>query len=69
MGRNGNTTLRALLSPNEVSAIIGASVGTLAVWRCVNRYNLPYIKVGRSVRYRPEAVEAFVVEREHGKTA
>ncbi|MBV5330655.1 MAG: helix-turn-helix domain-containing protein [Chlorobium sp.] len=53
-----------LLSPAEVSAILGVTVETLSVWRCVNRYpSLKYVKVGRSVRYRREAVDAFVTER------
>ena len=35
-------------------------MSTLAVWRCTGRFNLPFVKVGRAVRYRREDVEAFI---------
>lgn len=49
--------------PADVSEMLRVSVGTLNVWRCTGRYRLPYIKVGRSVRYRRSDVEAFVASR------
>lgn len=52
-----------LLTPKETSQLIGVGNDTLAVWRCNKRYNLPYIKVGRLVRYRLSDVEAFLSER------
>lgn len=33
--------------------------GTLAVWRCIGRYNLPYEKIGRLVRYRKSDLRRF----------
>lgn len=33
---------------------------TLAVWRCTKRYALPYVKFGRTIRYRRKDVEAFI---------
>ena len=53
-----------LLSPAEVAQLLGINTDTLSVWRCTKRYpTLKYIKVGRSVRYRQEDVEAFLAER------
>jgi len=53
-----------LLSPAEVAQLLGINADTLSVWRCTKRYpTLKYIKVGRSVRYRQEDVEAFLAER------
>ena len=49
-----------LLTPIETSAMLGLSVETLNVWRATNRYKLPYVKVGRLVRYRPDDVTAFI---------
>lgn len=49
-----------LLSPIEVSEYIGVPVTTLAVWRCTGRVRLPFVKVGRGVRYRREDIEAFL---------
>ncbi|MFT6510804.1 MAG: excisionase family DNA binding protein [Parvibaculaceae bacterium] len=56
-----------LLSPKTVSDILGVTVGTLAVWRTTNRYNLPYVKSGRLVRYREQDVEAFIASRVCGE--
>lgn len=54
-----------LLSPNQVSKILGVSKQTLAVWRCEKRYPLTYIKVGNRVRYRPADVERFMRQSTH----
>ena len=55
-----------LLTKEEVSSILGVSVGTLAVWRTTKRYNLPYVKSGRLVRYRQEDIQAFINSRIQG---
>ena len=49
-----------LCSPAEASRILGVTPHTLAVWRCENRYSLPYVKIGRLVRYRRADLEAFI---------
>jgi excisionase family DNA binding protein len=54
------------MTPEEVAEYLGVSSETLNVWRCTKRYNLPYIKAGRLVRYRMEDVETFVVSRLQG---
>ncbi|HHJ39136.1 MAG: excisionase [Methylothermaceae bacteria B42] len=54
---------KKLLSPEEAAAILNVAPGTLMVWRCTGRYNLPYVKVGRLVRYRMEDIEAFIESR------
>jgi excisionase family DNA binding protein len=43
---------KALLSEKEAAQHLDVSEGTLSVWRSTGRYNLPFIKVGRKVRYR-----------------
>ncbi len=58
---------QVLLTKERVSEILGVSVGTLAVWRATKRYNLPYVKSGRLVRYREEDVQAFITSRLHGE--
>jgi len=57
-------TLSRLLTPEEVAKLLGTSAQMLAVWRCTQRINLPYVKVGRSVRYREDAVEQFIRDNE-----
>jgi len=54
------------MTPEEVAEYLGIASETLNVWRCTKRYNLPYIKAGRLVRYRVEDVETFVVSRLQG---
>ncbi len=48
-----------LLSPEQVSSVTGLSVETLAQWRS-RKQHLPYLKVGRRVRYDPKDVEAYL---------
>ena len=55
-----------LLTKEQVSDILGISVGTLAVWRTTKRYNLPYVKTGRLVRYREVDVDNFINSRLQG---
>ena len=53
-----------LLTPEEVAARLQVSVGTLSQWRFHKRVALPYVRVGRVIRYRPEAVEEFLRQGE-----
>lgn len=52
--------LSNLLSPSEASAILGVTVGTLAVWRSTKRVDIPFVKIGRSVKYRPEDLQEHI---------
>jgi excisionase family DNA binding protein len=56
-----------LNTPEQVAEYLGVSIETLNVWRCTKRYNLPYVKAGRIVRYRMQDVEAFVASRMQGE--
>jgi excisionase family DNA binding protein len=56
-----------LLTTDEASEFLGVSAGTLAVWRCVARYRLPFIKIGRNVRYDESDLVAWMESRKvHG---
>ena len=57
------STLSKLLTPEQVAEALGVTPHTLAVWRCEGRYELPYIKTGRLVRYLTEDVQAFIQSR------
>lgn len=41
-----------LLTPTEAADLLRTTADTLAVWRCTGRNAIPFVKVGRSVRYR-----------------
>ncbi|MBZ5644479.1 MAG: helix-turn-helix domain-containing protein [Acidobacteriia bacterium] len=56
--------MQPLLTPRQASEILGVTVGTLAIWRCLHRYDLPYKKIGRLVKYEQEAVAAFIDRRD-----
>ncbi len=56
----------SLVDEKRAAEILGVTPQTLAVWRCVGRYPLPYVKIGRCVRYRVEDLEAFVESRRVG---
>ena len=56
-----------LLTRIEVAEILGIKPDTLAIWSCTKRYDLPYIKVGRYVRYRYSDVEKFLNSRKQDR--
>lgn len=39
------------LTDKQVSQVLGVKTSTLSVWRSIGRYNLPFSKSGRLVRY------------------
>ena len=49
-----------LLTPKQAAEYLGVKENTLAVWRSVKRYQLPFIKIGRSIRYRVSDLEQFI---------
>lgn len=51
--------LRDLLTPDQVAAITGLSKETLAQWRSQRR-GIPYLKMGRAVRYDPADVQQYL---------
>jgi excisionase family DNA binding protein len=59
----------ALLTPAQAAKYLEVAEDTLSVWRCVGRYNLPYVKVGTRVRYRKEDLDAWITKRRRGAEA
>lgn len=56
-------TANRLLTTDEAAQILNIQPKTLTYWRCVKRYTLPYIKVGKSCRYRRSDIDAFIESR------
>ncbi|NMG53609.1 helix-turn-helix domain-containing protein [Aromatoleum aromaticum] len=52
-----------LLDDKAAAAILDVSPGTLSVWRSTGRYALPFLKVGRKVRYRRADLLAWMESR------
>lgn len=60
---------RDLIDEQQAAIVIDVTPGTLSVWRSTGRYKLPFIKVGRKVRYRRADLEAWLEERTHSNGA
>ena len=50
------------LSIEDVEAIYGFSVSTLAKWRMQNKY-LKFYKIGKYIRYRKSEIESFLLSQ------
>jgi predicted site-specific integrase-resolvase len=60
---NHRQALHTLLTPEQVATALGVTPHTLAVWRSEGRYDLPYVKSGRLVRYLVDDVNTFILAR------
>jgi hypothetical protein len=47
----------------QAAEVLAVKATTLAVWRSTGRYNLPYLKVGRLVKYRISDLAEFLARR------
>lgn len=52
-----------LLNNEEAAGYLGVAPNSLAVWRTTKRYPIPYVKVGRLVKYRVADLNAFLESR------
>jgi len=49
-----------LLTEDEAAALLKVQPATLATWRVRGHPDLPFVRVGRCVRYRPQDIAAFI---------
>ncbi len=56
----GVGTASALLTEDEAAVLLKVQPATLATWRMRGRPNLPFVRVGRCVRYRRQDISAFI---------
>jgi hypothetical protein len=52
-----------LITPEEAAAFLGATPALLAKWRCSRLVPLPFVKLGRMVRYRVGDLREFIALR------
>ncbi|MFT7087838.1 MAG: excisionase family DNA binding protein [Rickettsiales bacterium] len=65
--KNLNMNLSSqLLTRKEAAEVLGCKENTLAVWATNKRYNLPFYKIGRLVKYKLSDLENFVLQNQHG---
>lgn len=56
------------VSAEQAAAVLGVKTSTLAVWRSSGRYNLPYTKSGRLVRYLIADLAQHIADRTYAHT-
>ena len=49
-----------LRSCEYAAEFLATTPGTLAGWRCTRVVEIPYVKLGKAVRYRQSDLDAFV---------
>jgi len=59
----GSLITRDLLDEKAAAAFLQLAPGTLSVWRSTGRYGIPFVKVGRRVRYRRADLENWLERR------
>lgn len=50
-----------LININEVSQFLGISINTVYSW--VNQRRIPYVKIGRLLKFDRRDIEAWIIER------
>ncbi|MEZ5399234.1 MAG: helix-turn-helix domain-containing protein [Bryobacteraceae bacterium] len=56
----------ALMTVNETAAYLRLAPWTIRHWVCQKK--IPYVRLGRSVRFRRKDLDRFVNQNLHGKT-
>ncbi len=52
-----------LVDETIAAAMVDVAPGTLSVWRSTGRYGIPFVKVGRKVRYSRKALAEWLESR------
>lgn len=55
-----------LATQEEAAALIKINASTLQKWRSTGENNIPFVKIGRSVRYRVSDLKAYVERHVRG---
>jgi excisionase family DNA binding protein len=55
-----------MMVAQEAAEYLGVKASTLATWRCTRRHPLPFVKVGKKVRYRKSDLDKFLQHRTKG---
>ena len=62
------SVLNNLISPATLAERLGTTERSLSEWRIKGR-GPKFIRVGRGVRYRPEAVDTWLLAQEYASTS
>lgn len=56
-----------LLTPEQAAQYLAVSPRTLAKWRSTGENNIPFIKIGKGVKYSPDDLKAYVESHTRNK--
>ncbi|MBR1605134.1 MAG: helix-turn-helix domain-containing protein [Alphaproteobacteria bacterium] len=54
------TITPTLLSTEDAAIYLGISARTLETWRCKQRYDIPYVRIGSVVRYKISDLDDYI---------
>lgn len=57
-----NVAPSGLMTSRDAAVYIGVKINTLTVWRMTNRYGLPFVKLGKVIRYRKSDLDKWIDE-------
>lgn len=57
------TKIDERLTAEQAAEYIGVQPQTLAAWRSTGRYDLPFVRAGRAIRYRKSDLDAWMARR------
>lgn len=60
-----NPPNKPLLTEDEAAYVLDLEPESLAVFRSTGRHQIPFIKIGRNVRYRRLDLETWLISRTH----
>jgi excisionase family DNA binding protein len=55
-----------IITPEEAARLLCTPVASLAKWRSTGEHNIPFLKVGRSVRYRTADLRGWIERHTQG---
>lgn len=57
------------VNERQAAQVLGTTPGTLSVWRCTGRTAIPFVKVGRNVRYPLRGLAEYLAKQTFSQTA
>lgn len=61
-----NSVTNPMLTRKQAAEFLGIKEQTLNMWAHTHKYDLPYHKIGRAVRYKLEDLERFLERNQFG---
>ncbi|WP_341325919.1 helix-turn-helix domain-containing protein [Methylotuvimicrobium sp. KM2] len=55
----------ALIDTDGAAKLLNIPRGTLIKWRCTGENNIPYVRIGRLIKYRTTALLEYVERHTH----